>query len=255
MLKIYDAIKLDFANLDKIALFAMLYAAFALTCIYYLNSTKLISELLRNTPIAFVGDFFNSNDDNNLRQLSFWFALLTIFYFLIPAFFIKFVFGKNLTDFGLKLQIEEGFLYVLLLCLAIMIPLVFLASLTSGFVNKYPFLKIFNWRFVFWLYASCLGNRLYSPIFLHGIFLSRVSNSKPEKLSRTLRNFCNDDSILHDSFWQTCSRSFRGYHCRSVFGLAKLYQRKHLARTYAPLFGCFADGFSRTLSKEIIVLR
>lgn len=144
MLKIYESIRLDFANLDKLALFALLYVAFALTCIYYFNNPKWVSELLKNTSLDWFGELVGNSERNNLPQLSFWIGLLTIFYFIIPSIFIKFVFGKNLTDFGLKLNIEEGFWQILLLCFAIMLPLIFIASLTDSFVHKYPFFKIFT---------------------------------------------------------------------------------------------------------------
>ena len=144
MLKIYESIRLDFAGLDKLALFALIYAAFGLTCIYYLKDVKTVSDFLRNTPLAWFGNLIGNTENNNLPQLSYWVGLVTVFYFLIPAFFLKVVFGKNLTDFGLKIQIEEGFWQVLLLCFVIMLPLVFLASLTSSFAEKYPFFRIFN---------------------------------------------------------------------------------------------------------------
>ena len=167
MLKIYESIRLDFANLDKLALFAMLYAAFALTCIYYLKDVKAVSDILLNTPFAWFGDAISHTERNNLPQLSYWFGLLAIFYFFIPALSLKFFFGKNLTDFGLKIQIEEGFWQVLLLCFVIMLPLIFLASLTSSFANKYPFFKIFTdesylgypllvWEIVYLLQFFCL---------------------------------------------------------------------------------------------------
>ena len=144
MLKIYESIRLDFANLDKLAVFALIYAAFALTCIYYLNNIKTVSELLQNTPLSFLGEAIGNTERSNLPQLAYWAVLLTIFYFLIPAAVIKIFFGKNLADFGLKIQIEEGFGQVLLLSFAVMLPLIFLASLTSSFAAKYPFLKIFD---------------------------------------------------------------------------------------------------------------
>ena len=144
MLKIYESIRLDFANLDKLALFALLYAAFALTCIYYLNSPRWVAEMLKNTPLNWFGGVIADFERNNLPQLSYWVGLVTVFYFVIPSIFLKFVFNKNLTDFGLKIQIEEGFWQILLLCFVIMLPLVFLASLTESFSGKYPFFKIYN---------------------------------------------------------------------------------------------------------------
>jgi hypothetical protein len=44
----------------------------------------------------------------------------------------------------LKLRIEAGFWKLLAACISIMLPLVYLMSLTAGFAAKYPFLRIFN---------------------------------------------------------------------------------------------------------------
>lgn len=144
MLKIYESLRLDFASLDKVTIFALIYTAFALTCLYYLRDVKVVSELLRNTPLNWYGELVNSNEQNNLPQLTHWVGLLTILYFVLPAFIIKIFFGKNLTDFGLRMSVDEGFWSVLLLCLLVMLPIVFLVSFTSSFSNKYPFFKIYN---------------------------------------------------------------------------------------------------------------
>lgn len=144
MLRIYESIRLDFANLDKLALFALIYTAFALTCIYYLKDVKTVSEFLRETPLAGFGNFIGNTQRNNLPQLGYWVGLITVFYFVIPALVVTLFFGKNLTDFGLKIQIEDGFWQILLLCFGIMLPLIFLASRMSSFADKYPFFRIFN---------------------------------------------------------------------------------------------------------------
>jgi uncharacterized protein len=143
MLKLYESLRLDFANLDKSALFALIYTAFALTCIYYLNA-KNAAEFLRNTPLSFFGEAISNSEKNNLPALGYWIGLVTVFYFIIPSIFIKFVWGKDLTDFGLKFKVEEGTISILLMCLLIMLPIIFLVSFTESFSNKYPFFKIFN---------------------------------------------------------------------------------------------------------------
>lgn len=144
MLKIYESIRHDFASLDRIAVIALLYVAFALACNYYLNNPKTVCDLLQGTPFSGFGDMICNTERNNLPQLSFWALVISIFYFIIPVFLIKVVFGANVSDFGLKFDVEDGFWGVLLISLAIMIPLVFLASLTEGFSAKYPFFKVFD---------------------------------------------------------------------------------------------------------------
>jgi membrane protease YdiL (CAAX protease family) len=62
----------------------------------------------------------------------------------VPAVVLRFAFGKRLSEFGLSLRIEQGFWKLLLQCVAVMLPLVYLMSLTPGFAAKYPFLKIYD---------------------------------------------------------------------------------------------------------------
>jgi hypothetical protein len=180
MLKLYESIRLDFANLDKVALFALIYTAFALTCIYYLNA-KNVADLLRNTPLAFVGEAINYSEKNNLPPLAFWVGMLTVFYFVIPAIFIKFFLGQNLTDYGLKFKFEEGTVTVLLLCLAIMLPIIFLVSFTESFSQKYPFFRIFN-DDSYLTYSLLMWEILYITQFFYTEFFFRgflVQSLKP----------------------------------------------------------------------------
>ena len=123
--------------LDRRALAALIYAAAGLTGIFYLKKPEVAD--------AFFGvNSFSDPIDNNLASLGWWVAVAIIFYFVIPAAIIKFHWKLNLRDFGLKLSIENGFWKVLAACIALMLPLTYLMSLTSGFAAKYPFLQIYN---------------------------------------------------------------------------------------------------------------
>lgn len=181
MLKLYESIRLDFANLDKVALFALIYTAFALTCIYYLNA-KNVADFLRNTPFNFFGEAITYSEKNNLPLLAFWVGLLTVFYFIIPAIFIKFFLGQNLTDYGLRFKFEEGTVTVLLLCLAIMLPIIFLVSFTESFSQKYPFFKVFNddsyltYTFLLWEILYIL-QFFYTEFFFRGYLVQSLKSS------------------------------------------------------------------------------
>jgi membrane protease YdiL (CAAX protease family) len=156
MLDIYRRFEDDFSLLDRKALFAMVYAAAGLSCIFYLRNPEYLSLLLQNTRFAEFGSFVAYSADNNFPSLAWWVAVVTVFYVVLPMLAVKFLFRRPLSDFGLKLGIESGFLKLLLQCVAIMLPLVYLMSLTSGFSAKYPFLHIYDgtpylgWTFVCW---------------------------------------------------------------------------------------------------------
>lgn len=157
MFRLYEAFRADLFTTNKIAIVAMIYAAFALTCVYYLKDVKTVSDILSNTRFAAFGQLIYAGDGrSNLPSLAYWVGLITIFYFVIPSLIIKLFWRQNIADYGLNPKIDTDFVSILLVCLLIMIPLVYLASLTSGFTEKYPFLKIYGdesylgWTFLIW---------------------------------------------------------------------------------------------------------
>lgn len=144
MATLIDQIKTDFSLLDRNAVFALIYTAFGLTCIFYLKSAENLSQLLQSTSLADFGDFVAHSPDSNLPVLAYWVVIVTMFYVILPALGIKYIFGEKLSDYGLNFRIEPGFWRLYLHCVAVMLPLTYLMSLTDGFAAKYPFLQIYN---------------------------------------------------------------------------------------------------------------
>lgn len=144
MLEIVDHIRQDVSNLDRRAVVALVYAAFGLTYIYYLKNQESVAAFLKGTRFEEFGQWVAYSPENNLPALGWWVAVVTVFYFVIPVLIIKFVWKAKLADFGLKFGIEPGFWKLAAACMAVMLPLVYLMSLTSGFAVKYPFLRIYN---------------------------------------------------------------------------------------------------------------
>jgi membrane protease YdiL (CAAX protease family) len=68
--------------------------------------------------------------------------VVTVFYFVIPAIWIVFVSRERLSDYGLRFSLEPGFAKLFATVMVIMLPLVYLMSLTESFTAKYPFLRI-----------------------------------------------------------------------------------------------------------------
>jgi uncharacterized protein len=137
MLEILAKIKHDIETLDRRTVTTLIYTAAGLTGIFYLKQPRVAD--------AFFGvNSFSNPVNNNLAQLEWWVAVVMVFYFVIPAGIVKFHWKQNLSHFGLKLSIENGFWKVLAGCIAVMLPLTYLMSLTSGFSAKYPFLQIYN---------------------------------------------------------------------------------------------------------------
>jgi len=144
MLDIARHIRDDLAQLDRRAVFALLYAAVGLTCISFLKNPDYLRLILANTRFAGIAEEAVHPTDNNLYNLVWWVFVSMIFYFVVPALVVTFGQKRSLSEIGLSFRIENGFLKLLVLCVAIMLPLVYLMSLTAGFAAKYPFLKVYN---------------------------------------------------------------------------------------------------------------
>ncbi|NOT47137.1 MAG: CPBP family intramembrane metalloprotease [Acidobacteria bacterium] len=144
MLEILEHIRRDVAALDRKAVVALVYAAFGLACIYYLKDTAAVAGFLSGTQLEPLGRWITDSHANNLPGLTWWVAVVSVFYFVGPFLIIKLGWHGNVRDFGLRLRIEPGFWKLFAACTAVMLPLVYLMSLTSGFTAKYPFLRIFN---------------------------------------------------------------------------------------------------------------
>lgn len=144
MLEILDRIREDVSKLDRRAILALVYAALGLTSIYYLKDQESVAAFLTGTRFENLGQWMANSPDNNLSALGWWVVVVTTFYFVIPLLIIKFAWKANASDFGLKFGIEQGFWKLLAACTAVMLPLVYLMSLTHGFAAKYPFLRIYN---------------------------------------------------------------------------------------------------------------
>ena len=134
----------ELAKLDRRPFFALVYTAIGLTCITYFKNPDYLDLILRNMQFAAIGETAAHPANNNLYGLIWWVFVSVSFYFVVPAIFVKFVQKRSLGEIGLAFRIEKGFVKLLLQCVVIMLPLVYLMSLTAGFSAKYPFLKVYN---------------------------------------------------------------------------------------------------------------
>ncbi len=144
MLEILTHIKSDIARLDKKAITALVYTSLGLTCIYYLRNQDSVAAFLHGTRFEQFGQAIAHSADNNLPALTWWVAIVTVFYFVIPVLIIKLAWKQDLSEYGLAIGSEKNFWKLLAACVAVMLPLTYLMSLTSGFAAKYPFLQIYN---------------------------------------------------------------------------------------------------------------
>lgn len=144
MLDLARQIKDDFLALDRRAIFALIYAAVGLTLIFYLKDPKVPNFLLSNTQFASIGIEAEFPTKSNLYGLVWW-ALISFFFYVVPpVLFVLLVQKRKLSDIGLAAKVEPGFLKLLCICIAIMLPIIYLMSLTESFSSKYPFLQFYE---------------------------------------------------------------------------------------------------------------
>jgi membrane protease YdiL (CAAX protease family) len=134
----------DLNSIDGKAVFALIYTAAALTCIFYLKDPAKFAAITSGTMLADFGAFVANSPDNNLPGLIWWVGINVLLYVVPPVYVIKFRWRENVENYGLKFNVEAGFWKILLISVTIMLPIVFLMSLTSGFSAKYPFLQIYD---------------------------------------------------------------------------------------------------------------
>jgi len=144
MLEIIRQLRSDFGTVDRRAGFALVYAAVGLTCITYFKNPDYLDAILRNTRFGSIGEEAARPTSNNLYGLIWWIVVSMMFYFVVPAVWVRFVQKRKLSEMGLRFGAERHFFKLLVICVAIMLPLVYLMSLTSSFSEKYPFLRVYN---------------------------------------------------------------------------------------------------------------
>jgi len=141
MFELAGTIRRDLATLDGRAVFALVYAAIGLTAINYLKDPKYLETILGQIGALTAADLYATS---NLYALLWWSFISISFYFIVPVFVVVFIQKRTLSEIGLALRIEPGFGRLLAACLAVMLPLVYLMSLTSSFAAKYPFFQVYD---------------------------------------------------------------------------------------------------------------
>ena len=190
---ILEQIRADISKLDNRAVTAICYTALGSTFIFYLKNELWVASILSGTRFEDLGALIQSSADNNLPTLRWWVMLVMIFYLLIPALIIKFGWRQDLSAYGLRPGTEARSVQLLGACVALMLPLVYLMSLTEGFAAKYPFLQIYNgepyigqtlliWELIYFLqffgieffFRGFLVHSLKPSLGLYSIFVMTV---------------------------------------------------------------------------------
>ena len=144
MRDLIDRITTDFSLLDRKSIFALVYTAVGLSSIFYLKNPVYVASACAGAWCHDLGQFIAYSPTSNLPALGWWAIVVTVFYFIIPAIAIKYLYREKLADYGLNLRVEPGFIKLFATVVGVMLPLVYLMSQTASFAAKYPFLQIYD---------------------------------------------------------------------------------------------------------------
>ena len=122
---------------------------------YFGHTTDFLDQVLVN-PSKFdlwYCSFFFGSDIGKFHSMLYWIAIIVVFYLIIPVIIGKFLFREKLSDFGFRIKNVHKDYPIYLVMLAIMLPIVYLASNSQAFLDRYP------------LFQPAKGNLF--PVFLY----------------------------------------------------------------------------------------
>jgi membrane protease YdiL (CAAX protease family) len=130
---------------DRKVLTVLLTAALLLTVQHYFCLTDELpasARLLRKLGLGALAGLLEGFRPHELPALAWWAAVTFVLYFVVPALIVRLVFGEQLGDYGLKWRGAWAYGWVYVLMLAVVGPLVLLASADSEFQRTYPFYQV-----------------------------------------------------------------------------------------------------------------
>jgi uncharacterized protein len=173
------------SGVDGKTVAVLLTAALALTMQFYLcriDQARSAAELLDQIGLSGAADwvrgFFDALAAGGIDRWTYWALACFLSYTILPALLIRLVFRERLADYGVKLRgaFADGWVYLVML--AVVGPLVWVASHNAQFQEHYPFYQhprgaplwpdFWRWEFVYGL--QFVGVEFFFRGFLvHGL--------------------------------------------------------------------------------------
>ncbi len=119
----------------------LVYAAVSISITKYFGHTSDFLNIVLVNPSKFdlwYCSFFFGSEIGKFHSMLYWIFAIVIFYLIIPVLIVKFVFRENLADYGFRIKGIQKDYRLFLLMLAIMIPVVYFASSSKAFQDRYP---------------------------------------------------------------------------------------------------------------------
>ena len=170
-----------FVNISTLVI--LVYIAFGLSIVkYYGNTDSILVNLDLINPGKFATWFcsvFYGSEVGGFYKKIFWVGSIVLFYLIIPVLIIKFGFKGKLRDYGFSFHnIHKDYpLYIVMMLF--MIPVVFFASATVAFQERYPIYQPLNDNlfpiFLWWQLAYFL-QFVAVEFFFRGFILHGLKN-------------------------------------------------------------------------------
>jgi len=146
---------------------------------YFGNTTDYLDHVLVN-PNKFdfwYCSFFFGSDAGRFHSKLFWVFMIIIFYLVIPVIIVKYVFKDDLKNYGIRIKDVQKDYPLYIVMLLIMLPLVYIASSTKSFQDRYPLFQpakgnlfpIFVWWQLAYFFQFVAIEFFFRGFMLHGL--------------------------------------------------------------------------------------
>ncbi len=162
-------------------LIVLVYVALALSVIKYFEDTNLILgylDIAKQSKFTswFCNNFYGS-EIGVFHQKLYWVGSIVLFYLVLPLLIVKFGFKQKWSEFGLTFKNIQKDYPLYLLMLAIMLPIVYFASSSLSFQQRYPMFQpkseslfpIFIWWQVAYFIQFVAVEFFFRGFILHGL--------------------------------------------------------------------------------------
>lgn len=146
---------------------------------YFGHTTDFLDHVVKN-PNSFdlwFCSFFFGSETGRFHSMLFWVFMILVFYLFIPFLLVKFVFKGRAAEFGWRIKgIQKDYpLYILML--VVMLPLVYFASSSQAFQDRYPLFQpskgnlfpVFLWWQMAYFMQFVAIEFFFRGFLLHGI--------------------------------------------------------------------------------------
>jgi uncharacterized protein len=168
--------------IDKTIIITLIYIALGLSIVKYYGDTSAFFKYTLDYPGKFRSwfcSFFYGSELGEFHNKLYWIATIVLFYLIIPILMVKFVFKKNLKDYGFSFKNVHKDYPLYLLMLAFMLPIVYFASSTQSFQDRYPIFQPSRTTliplFIYWQIAYFM-QFVAVEFFFRGFILHSLKN-------------------------------------------------------------------------------